>query len=218
MDETWLPWLSAGLTALIAARWCSLRAHENSRRLTDVIGAALMVLAWHSNLWTPLAQGYTGDTLYNLTVTGRAGLMVLTVLLVLVLLSGSSLKSRWLQQLPRSWAGAAFILFAIDLVLTFLLFVAAETFVPQLYYSYYLLLFDYLSQQWVVKPPTVERIWLSLRMASDAGSSLHAIGFTGWWMLMLVVLSWLKQWRLGGRIWWWVGVAFIANLAWHVLV
>ena len=215
MSEVWFPWLSAGITAVIVARWSWIIAHNESRRFTDIIGAALIVLAWHSSLWGRIAQGYAEDTLYNLTVTGRFGLLALTVFLVLMLLSLSQLKSRWLQQVPRSWTGALVTLLTLDLFLTFLLFVVALTVVPQLYYSYYLLLFDNLSPQWVIKLPSFETKGRSLRMASDAGSSLHAIGFTGWWLLVLVVLGWIKNLQLASPVWRLVGITVLANLAWH---
>ena len=217
VSEVWLPWLSIGLVAVLVARWGSLINRDNARRLTDVVGAALIVLAWHSSLWTRFAQGYSGDTLYNLSLAGRVGLVLLTVLLVVLLISLSLRKSRWLQQLPRTRPGAAFALLAADLLLTLVLFVLAVMLVPQVYYTYYLLLFDFLTQQWVIKPSRLVRLWQSLSMDSNAGSSLHAIGFTGWWLLVLTVLNWLKHLQLASPLWRLVGVTLLLKLAWHWL-
>lgn len=222
MSELWLPWVSIALVGAVVARWSYLVGAkvegndvENSRRLTDVIGAALIVLAWHPSLWTPLAQGYSGDTLHNLSLIGRIGLVLLTLVLVVLLISVSMVKSRMLQQMPRASHGAAAAIFMMDLLLTFLLFAAAVTLVPQVYYTYYLLLFDFLDQQWIIKPSALVRAWHSLSMSAQAGSSSHAVGFSGWWLMVIVILSWLRHAALARPIWRMVVMVLITQLAWY---
>ena len=199
-------------------RWSWLTRQAESRRFTDVTAAALLVLTWHPNVWVRFTQGYPGDSIFTLSLFGRVGLIALTVLLVLLLITLSQLKSRWLQHAPRTWSGSGVTMMVFDVMLTTLLFIMALTLVPQLYYSYYQLLFEGLPQQWIVKPLPLASIWHSVRVPREASMALHTIGLCGWWLLIVVVLSWLRALRLANYGWWLMGVAVLANIAWHFLV
>ena len=215
MLETWHPWLSAILVAAIIARWSWLTRQAKSGRFTDRIGAALLVLAWHSNVWSRLSQGYPDDTIFNLSLSGRVGLIVLTGALVILLAGLSRYKSRWLQRAVGSSLGSRATMPALDLLLTIVLFVIGLTLIPQLHYMYFTLLLDNLVQQWVIKPISLAKVWHIMLVPREASLALHAEALSGWWLLMLVVLSWLRALRLSRHTWWLAGLAALTNIAWH---
>ena len=214
MPAAWLPWFSAGLVAVLVVRWSWLTRKTGSGKFLDLTGAALIALAWHPNVWARLSQGYPGDSIFTLSLPGAVGLIVLTSLLVLLLIGVSRLKSTWLQQIYRTRSVNGMAMLSLDLLLTTLLFVLGITMVPQLHYSYYHLLFE-LPHQWVIKPLSIADVWHILRVPTGASLATHATGLCGWWLLMLVVLGWLRALNVTSPIWRVVGIFVLANIAWH---
>ena len=217
MPAAWLPWLSAGLVAVLVLRWSWLIRKADPAPFLDLTGAALIVLVWHPNVWSRISQGYSGDTIFTLSLPGALGLVVLTSLLVFLLIGVSRFKSSWLQRVYRTRSANGVAMLSLDLLLTLLLFVVGVTIVPQVHYSYYHLLFE-LPQQWIIKPLSIADIWHILSVPKGASLATHVTGLCGWWLLMLVVLSWLRTLQFASRTWHVAGVAVLANIAWHFTV
>ena len=209
--------MSTALVAVLVARWSFLARKCNYKEITDVTGSALIVLAFHSSVWSRFTQGYPGDSIHTLTPAGRLGLVVLSSLLVLLLLKLSRYKSHWLQQMLHVRPGVLASGLILDLLLTALLFAIALTVVPQLYYSYYHLLFD-LPRQWVIKPVSLSRFGHLFRVSPESNLATHAVGLVGWWLLITVTLGWLRKLRLIRPAWGLAAFAALVSATWHHFV
>ncbi len=123
---------------------------------------------------------YEGDSFYTLTLLGRTGLILLSTAMAFITI-GLFLKvsSRYSKSV------------GVGLAIVFLgLFVSLS---PQFYYTYYMLIFEGLPVQSVIrKPPGPVEIFQFLTFTEDATFSKHAKGVLGW---VLIVLALRKRTR-----------------------
>lgn len=112
---------------------------------------------------------YEGDSFFTLSVGGRIGLTILSTLLAVALIA--------VCQIVRRRTNSTFIGVFVSLTM-FWLFVWLS---PQIYYSYYRLIFDDLPAQMVIKlPPRPERIVNLLTFQVRLTLSGHSAGVLGW--------------------------------------
>lgn len=120
---------------------------------------------------------YAEDSFHTLSLASQIGLVVLSLLLAGLLIFAS-----WRLALRRRLA--ARIAFA---VLLLFLFVWLS---PQVYYLYYLALFDGLPWQIVIKlPPSPVELLGFLTFQGDATLSAHGKGLLGWCMILAAGLG-----------------------------
>ncbi len=156
-----------------------------SRSGPSPLRAGLISLALASAVLLPfnfalLGNAPENDSFFTLTPSGRAGLVMLSAVFLAALYWLLAVKTRWLR---RRWRGRG-ALIAVDIVLGWLIYLAAYHLSPQLYYSYYLTLFDTLPAQWVID---AEVDWGALRAivipgAKDRLSDLLASA--GFWAVL----------------------------------
>jgi len=99
-----------------------------------------------------------------------------------------------------------------------LIFWLAISLAPQLYYSYYLLVFDALPIQWVLRGVPFSD-FLHLMRVADGSLADHFTGAVLWMMLVVGWLRWLAlaQRELRPIRVWVVGLMFLSvNLIWHM--
>ncbi|MBW4706927.1 hypothetical protein KX928_03905 [Roseobacter sp. YSTF-M11] len=115
---------------------------------------------------------YGQDSFFTLSLAGQVGLAALS--------GGFALAMIWLSwRLTRNRAAW---LRGITAVALFWFFIWLS---PQAYYFYYLLVFDGLPAQWVVRSPaTPSHLLRLLTFTADASLSHHGQGFLGWGMLV----------------------------------
>ena len=114
---------------------------------------------------------YEGDSFFTLTLAGQAGLLLLSTLLMVL--------SIWLvwrlgknRSLPTCIVLAAVVYFAFIWL------------APQIYYTYYLFLFDSLPIQIVVQsPPDIKDLFDLMFFRENQNLSFHAQGALGWLLL-----------------------------------
>jgi len=120
---------------------------------------------------------YDADSFHTLTVPGRVGLVILSITL-----SGALLWAGW-----RLMAGHSF---ALRIALALGLFFAFVWLSPQVYYTYYMTLFEGLPWQSVIKqPPGVERLLRLLGFQGPQTLSAHSQGVLGWGLIALAVFK-----------------------------
>jgi len=116
---------------------------------------------------------YGGDSFHTLTVIARIGLVVLSVTLSCAALY---LAYRLMRHRPL----------VVRLVIGSLVFFSFVWLSPQIHYSYYLLVFDGLPLQNVIKaPPTPVDIFDLLTFRERTTLSAHSKSLLGWGLLAL---------------------------------
>jgi len=135
-----------------------------------------------------MAQMYDGDSFYTLSGFGQTGLVILSVAMTWVLLWTAATIMRRLP-LP----------FCVALACVF--FYGFVWLSPQVYYTYYMTLFEGLPWQVVVQDaPSFNRLFKLLTFQGRTTLSAHSQGVLGWLLISVAFVakaSWLN--RLGVR-------------------
>ena len=147
----------------------------------------LLALTTAPALWRGLAQGYKGDSFHTLSEPGQVGLLLLSLVLAVALIGLAAAKTWHLYRVAGAWSFPRFPGFVLlDGLANLLLFWLFLWLSPQLYYAYYLVLFDDIAWQWVVKPPPGLGVVLDLLAMARSGSlSDHGLGLLGRAVLLL---------------------------------
>ncbi|MEO1397259.1 MAG: hypothetical protein AAFU56_00140 [Pseudomonadota bacterium] len=120
---------------------------------------------------------YGEDSLFTLALPARIGLVALSTLLAVLIL--------WLA---RRWSLGRHPVMCLAIGLG--LFAAFEWVSPQIYYTYYLIIFDTLPIQMVIDwPPGPVQLFKLLTFSDNANLSFHSRGVLGWSLLLVSVLS-----------------------------
>ncbi len=118
---------------------------------------------------------YEGDSFHTLSVIGQIGLVFLSAALTAIILWFAMVVMRWLP-LP------------LRLFLAVLLFFGFVWLSPQVYYTYYMTLFEGLPWQVVIKdPPSAETLWKLMSFQGQATLSAHSQGLLGWALTAIAV-------------------------------
>lgn len=117
-------------------------------------GSIVLVLIWHSQLIIRALTNWSGDSFYHLNPAEQIGLLVWSLLLIIFLGWISAQKTAWIDRLFSNTRAStskrpAIAIHLIDIISTLVLFELFYAFSPQLYYGYYLIIFDDLPVQWI---------------------------------------------------------------------
>ncbi|MEM1040772.1 MAG: hypothetical protein AAGI12_15025 [Pseudomonadota bacterium] len=131
---------------------------------------------------------YAQDSFFTLSVAGRTGLVLLSATM-----AGLTLWLAWRLSRGRH-------LFLRGLI-GFGLFAAFEWLSPQVYYTYYLTLFNTLKSQWVIgSPPGLATLFGLLTFTDNANLSFHSRGLLGWALILLPLVNAYRVRKLLGRL------------------
>ena len=122
----------------------------------------------------------TSDSFFTLTPFGRTGLVLLSAAFLAVCFWLLAAKTRLLlARVPGSGAGARLALLGADIALGWLIYLVLHQLSPQLYYSYYLTLFEGLPLQWVVGGIDWEKLAATVTIGpkDQLSALLASIGF-----------------------------------------
>lgn len=118
---------------------------------------------------------YGEDSFHTLSVIGQVGLVLLSMTLTAIFLWFAVVVMRWFP-LP------------LRLCLAALLFFGFVWLSPQVYYTYYMTLFEGLPWQVVIKDqPSAEALWKLLSFQDKATLSAHSQGVLGWALIAIAV-------------------------------
>ena len=159
--------------------------------LISIVVAFLM----SPDLWIKLIQGYEGDSFYTLGTIERAGLVTLTLILSAILLWVGTIKSNFLYNSPtinRLRNTTIYPEFAIpifDILIAFGLFYLFIWLSPQVYYTYYLLIFADLPLQTVIKDgPKFIELGNLVSMSNQGSLSIDGQGLLGRALMVQIIL------------------------------
>lgn len=188
-----LPWRSP-LLALQAGVWLFGSRPETAGRDATrprragfgralAAGLALLLLALLSapHLALRAFEGYGGDSFLTLSPAARAGLAALSLALALCLIALATAKSLALYRRFGAPGPVPLLgLGLLDLAANLLLFHAFVWLSPQIYYLYYLAVFDGLAWQWVIKPaPPPSALLGLLALPAEAALAQQGLGLLG---------------------------------------
>ena len=111
---------------------------------------------------------YEGDSFFTLSPLGQVGLVLLSVAL-----ATATVWLAWRVALRSRLITRALIGLGVYMVFAWVS--------PQLYYSYYLMIFDGLPIQWVIKwPPEMMRAVAEFTFTDRSSLAAHGRGILGW--------------------------------------
>ena len=119
---------------------------------------------------------YAHDSFHTLTLLGKLGLVSLSLVLTAAIMLGAWRAMARVSVIPR--IGVAVSLFYFFVWLS-----------PQIYYGYYLILFDNLPLQIVIKaPPNPTQLIELLAFQGAATLSAHSLALLGWALITAVLV------------------------------
>ena len=111
---------------------------------------------------------YNEDSFFTLSVGGQIGLAILSLVLsagLIWLVWRLGRRSRWITRILIGLGG-------------YMIFAWAS---PQIYYSYYLMIFDGLPLQWVIRwPPEMAEAIREITFTARDSLASHGRGILGW--------------------------------------
>ena len=117
---------------------------------------------------------YEDDSFFTLTTGGQIGLLILSASLALL-----TLWVAWRVMRRSSVFGRL-----VTALVAFALFVWLS---PQVYYTYYLMIFDGLPLQWVIGWPVLRDIVDLATFTGPANMSAHSQGLLFWVLVLLAI-------------------------------
>jgi hypothetical protein len=125
------------------------------------------------------------DSFFTLSSMGSAGLALLSLSFLVLVFWVLGLKSKWMSDRLNGTAGAQrAIRITLDVAMGWLIFLLLHRLSPQLYYLYYMMLFDGLPMKWVVH---ADDEWLRLGATIIPGPKERLADFlacTGFWVVL----------------------------------
>ena len=181
---------SASLSLLwLAAFWLMTRDRPDGRGLLgiSIIASIVAVVIAADNLHSAILSTYPTDSFWTLATSGRLGVIAISTIGLGAMFAGLAWKTRRVLQIKTQVSATAWMLF--DMAAGCLIFGIIHTISPQVFYSFYRLIFDGLPNQWVIdtlfdraRMQAIAALPANANMADHlAGVILWAVvPFTGW--------------------------------------
>lgn len=170
-------------------------------------GVGLMILsAWACILaialaaaviWPAIAAGYPQDSFWTLDTFGRIGVATISGIGISLIFLALALKSRIILRFRRGPTATAWAL--IDIAIGLLACGVIFSLSPQVFYSFYRMIFANLPQQWVIDGVLdQDRLKMIAVMAPGGSLADHLAGVTLWAILPFTAWLHMRCWWRGG--------------------
>lgn len=170
-------------------------------------GVGLMILsAWACILaialaaaviWPAIAAGYPQDSFWTLDTFGRIGVATISGIGISLIFLALALKSRIILRFRRGPTATAWAL--IDIAIGLLAYGVIFSLSPQIFYSFYRMIFANLPQQWVIDGVLdQDRLKMIAVMAPGGSLADHLAGVTLWAILPFTAWLHMRCWWRGG--------------------
>ena len=191
--------LSASLSTLwLAAFWLLTRDRATTLALTlaATIACMISIAIASTSIWASITAGYANDSYWTLSKGGRIGVLAISTVGLALFFVSLAWKSRIILGLRAQISATAWVLF--DIAFGWLAFGVLHTISPQLFYSFYRLIFDYLPNQWVIDSILdVETLSLIAQLSSGGSLSDHLAGVALWAIVPFTLWLHLRYWWRG---------------------
>lgn len=152
-------------------------------------GAVITIAAQRLQVTT----GYPSDSFWTLGLGGRAGVIAISLTGIIAMFCLLAVKTQFILRVKRQISGTAWALF--DCAAGLLIFGVIHTVSPQIFYSFYRLVFTGLPTQWVI-----DGLFDATRLQIIAGLSVegsladHLAGVTLWAIIPFTLWLHLHHW------------------------
>jgi len=150
-----------------------------------------------AGIWPQIQAGYPQDSYWTLGWTGRAGVAAISACGIAGFFLVMARKTRIILNWKRQATSTAWAL--IDVAVGLLMFAVLYSTSPQVFYSFYRLIFPDLPQQWVIEGLLdTARLKMIAEMNPAGSLSDHLAGITLWAILPFTAWLHLRFWWRGG--------------------
>jgi hypothetical protein len=191
--------VSASLSILSLAAFWVLSRDRTLGWQTVVVSALVCcasVIIAAANLWVPITKGYPNDSFWTLTAAGRIGVLSISTIGISFIFACLTWKTRLTLQIKSQASGSVWALF--DIAFGLLIFGVVHTVSPQVFYSFYCLIFDTLPNQWVI-----DKLFDTVRLQAIAGLAPtgnladHLAGVVLWAIAPFTIWLHMRDWWRG---------------------
>ena len=156
--------------------WWMIRRRPSGRVQQRALmpAAFLAVILGAPALWQAAASGYPGDSFWTLDSGGRFGVIAISTIGLCLIYATLAAKTLWFRALPLP------IGITLDIFAGLAIYIGLYTVSPQVFCSFYQLIFPDLPHQIVVRAPDAERLWQIAVLRPDGSLSDHLAGIGLW--------------------------------------
>ncbi len=168
-------WLSLFWLAIVW--WMTLDNNYNISTTAYIALASLFAVVLNSpGIWFALGRGYPGDSFATLSLFGQAGVILISTLGLAGIYAICAAKSRRLLRDQETRA----VLALLDCFVSVVIFGLVYAISPQIFYTFYQVIFPELPNQTVLRLPlAIEQFREALALRPDGSLSSHLAGI-GW--------------------------------------
>ncbi len=158
----------------------------------SLIPLALIAIALGApGVWVTAANGYVGDSFWTLGAGGRFGVLTISGVGLALIFTLLAAKTR---VIVRQYHIPGPILLLVDLALGVLLFGIVYAVSPQVFYSFYRLIFADLPNQWVIDTIfDTDQLRKIARLPEGGSLSDHLAGLSLWAILPFTLWQHLQK-------------------------
>lgn len=148
-------------------------------------------------IWPAIAAGYPQDSFWTLDTFGRIGVAAISGIGISLIFLALAMKSRIILRFRRGPTATAWAL--IDIAIGLLAYGVIFSLSPQIFYSFYRMIFANLPQQWVIDGVLdQDRLKMIAVMAPGGSLADHLAGVTLWAILPFTAWLHMRCWWRGG--------------------
>jgi len=148
-------------------------------------------------IWPDIAAGYPQDSFWTLDTFGRISVAAISGIGISLIFLALAMKSRLILRFRHGPTATAWAL--IDIAIGLLAYGVIFSLSPQIFYSFYRMIFANLPQQWVIDGVLdQDRLKMIAVMAPGGSLADHLAGVTLWAILPFTAWLHMRCWWRGG--------------------
>lgn len=168
-------WLS--LFWMSVVWWMTLDKPTNATTTAYIAMASLFAVVLNSpGIWIALGLGYEGDSFATLSFFGKAGVIFISTAGLALIYALIAAKTRRILQDQPTRA----VLALLDCIISLAIFGVIYAVSPQVFYTFYQLIFDNLPQQIVLRWSETQELFLNAIALHPTGSLASHLAGIGW--------------------------------------
>ena len=191
--------LSVSLSTLwLATFWLISRDRLDSRALlaAAVFASILTIAIAATELHGAILTGYPTDSFWTLEAGGRLGVIAISTVGLGCMFAGLAWKTKQVLRIKAQASATAWMLF--DTAIGCLIFGVIHTVSPQVFYSFYRLIFSNLPKQWVIDTIfDAERLQIIATLPASGSMADHLAGMILWSIIPFTGWLHLRHWWRG---------------------